>query len=133
MNTRKTLRWLSVPFAAIGGCLAFYLFGFISAYLAKCYVGVDLFFINEWIINLVIQALAGVGFIFSGSYTAPEHKKTTAIVLCTIYCLLCVLAIIWFAITQEEHYVRDIIYSLAGTCGAIYYTTSSGLILDQDK
>lgn len=106
---KKVLRWIAVPFAAIAASFLLHIIITLWSGLNNAgymlYTGTEGTSITKILLSLTRDFFVGGAFVLAGAYTAPTHQRTTAIVLATIDCTICVISlvytiIVWSSILQ---------------------------------
>ncbi len=96
---KTTLRWIAVPFAALGALwvadiIATFVL-FLDEASARAYTGMEVSGIYALIGRMIRDGVVGAAFVLAGCYTAPSYKRIVAIVLCTIISVIsCIVLII---------------------------------------
>lgn len=89
MNNRikNILRWIAVLPASILGAIIGNALAIINGNAARMINGdsPNTFSITDIIMFITANILSGGAFIFAGTLTAPNHRKTTSIVLTSLY------------------------------------------------
>ena len=86
-NAKTVFRWIAVLPASIIGVFIGYVLAILNGGIARFVNGdtPNVISITDIIIFIMANALSGCAFVYAGTYTAPNYKRATAIVLTVLY------------------------------------------------
>lgn len=100
----KMLRWVLVPISSVVCSIIGYALVVIYCNLQnglfESYNGTKVTSITNILLYLGCNYFSGLFFVKAGTFTAPEYKGVTAVVLATVYVALCIFSFIYTIITD---------------------------------
>lgn len=106
------LRWIGIPFASVLASVLSYAVGVtwcgVQNGAFERYSGVEVTSLTKIILLLACYCVSGYTFVMAGVYTAPAHKRVTAIVLATAFTSICAFSMI-YSFFSPEYSLMDII------------------------
>lgn len=124
---KTSFRWCLVPIASATASLLSYAVAIVYCGLQngifEFYNGSQVTSLTSLILLLACNCLSGYAFVKAGVFTAPKCKRVTAIVLATLFTMLCVCAVVYYVFTKAA--LLDIISVVASAVASIVAAKSS--------
>jgi hypothetical protein len=86
-KVKNVFRWIAVLPASIVGTFIGYALIIFNGSIVRGYNGesTNVFSITDIIMFVLANVISGAAFVYVGTYTAPDYKKTTAILLTVLF------------------------------------------------
>lgn len=129
MEGKVILKWIAVPFAAVGACMLATAIFRLGQYLSFGYVlsfggsnpEAPVVSIIQIITHIAGDFVGGIGFVFGGVSVAPHAKRTVGIVLATIATIFSILALLMAYFVTQDLTVVETLGMIASASGAIWF------------
>lgn len=116
------MRWIGVPFASVLAGILSYAVGVIWCGVQngafEKYNGVEVTSLTKIVLLLACNCLSGYTFVMAGVYTAPAHKRVTAVVLATAFTAICALSVI-YTLLSPDYSLMDVVAIVCSVIAAI--------------